>query len=143
VFIASINAQDEGVKLSSLSLSGGKGALTSGLFFEANFANGNDAFNLSLGEKDLYFFYLKGLFNGKFSIGPCLEYYYNTPVVGVMGSINPSKYISALSWAGWSAGEPGGKITPLKWKFLFFYQGLDFTFKRVAIGGAIMYGNHC
>lgn len=132
---------EEKVELSSLSLFAGKGALSSWLVFEADFTRGEDGISLILGEKDLEIFYLKSFLKGKFSIGPCLEYFLNTPVIGAIATTNTCKNVSSLTWVGASAGNPGDKITPLDWRFLFFFQSLDVTFKRVTVQGVIMHYN--
>lgn len=131
-------AQNE-FKLSSIGLSSGKGPLSSGVFVETNFTKGDDYFTVSLGERDLYAVYLKSFFKGKIHIGPCMEYFQNVPTVSIMAVTNPFKNVSTLSWSGYSAGAPNAEVQLLKWRYLFFYQSADFTFKRVTATGAIMW----
>jgi len=57
----SLNSKKE-IKFESASLSSGQGALSSGVFFEGNFSRGNDVINLTLGNNDLYAYYLKSFF---------------------------------------------------------------------------------
>jgi hypothetical protein len=137
--LSAVNAEEQENKLSSISLSSGNGPLTAGIVAEANFTRGSDIFNITLGERDLYVYYLKSLITDKLCVGPSLEYFYNVPVVGLMMSGSPTSYIATFTWAGCSAGEPGSKIELLKWKFLFFYQSLDLSYWRLTAGGAIMY----
>jgi hypothetical protein len=134
---ATINAAE--VKLESLALSSGNGPLSAGPLFEANFSNGQDAFNLTLGERDLYVYYLKSVLWNKVSFGPCLEYFHNIPTVSLMALLNPVKHISALTWIGSSAGVADQKAELLKWRFLFFYQSLSVDYWRLTATGAIMY----
>lgn len=136
-----VNAQEvkKEVKISSLSLSSGNGPLSAGLLFEANFTRGDDLFNLTLGERDMYAFYLKSTLNKKLLIGPCLEYYHNVPTLSGIAIASPIKNFSTFSWLGYSTGKPDMKVELANWQFLFFYQSLDFTYQRIGISGAIMY----
>lgn len=133
-----LSAQDT-VKLSSVSLSSGNGVLSNGLLGEFNFTLNDDVFNLTLGERDLYAYYLKSFFKQKILIGPCLEYYHNVPTASVINIWSPIKNWSTFSWLGYSAGAPDQKVEMAKWRFLFFYQSLDFNYKRFGASGAIMY----
>lgn len=124
VFNQPSSAQDDTkLKLNSLSLSSGEGPLSNGLFFEAYFSRGNDILNVSLGERDMYFIYLKGL-GSRFNIGPSFEFYYNLPLLGVMAVATPIKTadfsISTTTWTGISAGEFGSKADLANWQYLFF-----------------------
>jgi len=133
-----LSAQDN-VKLSSVSLSSGNGILSNGFLGEFNFTLNNDVFNLTLGERDLYAYYLKSFFKQKILIGPCLEYYHNVPTASVINIWSPFKNWSTFSWLGYSAGQPDMKTELAKWRFLFFYQSLDFNYKRFGATTAIMY----
>jgi len=139
--VLSVNVfADESVKLKSVGISSGQGALTSGLFLETNFINGNDLFNVSLGGHDLYGYYWKSLVGDRLYAGPCLEFFYNVPVVSFMVFQTPVKnYITALSWIGYSAGTPDEKIEPTNWKLLYIYQSLIVSYKRFTATTAIMY----
>ncbi len=129
------------LKLSSLSLSSGEGPLSNGLFFEAYFTKGNDILNASLGERDMYFIYLKG-FGSRFNIGPSFEFYYNLPLLGVMAVTTPIKTadfsINTTTWTGISAGEFGGKADLANWQYLFFWQSIDIAYKNFSATAAIM-----
>lgn len=126
-------------KLSSIGLSSGQGPLSSGVFIETTLVKGDDYLTVSLGERDLYAVYLKSFFKGKIHIGPCIEYFENVPLVSIMATTNPLKNVSTLSWSGYSAGVPDAEVQLLKWRYLFFYQSVDYTFKRVTTTGAIMW----
>ncbi|MHB8903588.1 MAG: hypothetical protein ACYC40_00580 [Patescibacteria group bacterium] len=142
IFIATAGAQEnikKETKLSSVSLSSGQGPLSSGLLLEANFNRGNDVINLTLGERDLYASYLKSTLNKKLLVGPCLEYFHNVPTLSGIAIFFPIKNVSAFSWLGYSAGAPDCKVELTKWRFLFFYQSLDYTMKRFTATGAMMY----
>ncbi len=136
------NAQETSkkeVKFTSVSFSSGQDALSSGLLLEVNFDRGEDIINLTLGERDLYASYLKSTLNKKLLIGPCLEYFHNVPTVSIIAISFPIKNVSTFSWLGYSAGNPDCKVELTKWRFLFFYQSLDYTLKRFTATGAIMY----
>jgi hypothetical protein len=136
-------AQKE-IKVTSLSLSSGEGPLSNGIFFEGNFARGNDIINISLGERDMYLLYLKGI-GKKFSVGPSFEYFHNVPLLGIMANSTPltagKLSIGTMTWTGVSAGNPDEKIQLLNWRFLFFWQSIDLNYKNLTATGAIMYFN--
>lgn len=134
----SVLAQKE-AKFSSVSISSGNGPLSSGLFLEANFSLDNDQLGLALGERDLYVFYLKSLLNKKLLAGPCLEYYHGIPTTSLMAIFSPINHWSTFTWLGYSAGTPDMKVELSNWQFLFFYQSLDFNYKRFSATGAILY----
>jgi len=138
---SNLKAQTEvkdSVKLSSISLSSGDGVLSQGLLFESGFTYGKDLVNLYLGERDLAISYLKSIANEKIYVGPVLEYYQNVPTIGIQMITLPLKNVSTFSWVGASAGNPGMKVELTKWKYLFFYQSVDYTFKRFSVSGVIM-----
>lgn len=144
---AVVTAQEAGdtIRFSSTTLSSGRGPLTSGIFAEANFSRGNDVISLSLGGDDMYVWYLKSILNQKLLIGPCLEYFYNVPTVSTVAIFSPLKNVSTFSWAGFSAGTPitdgsaDSKVELNNWRFLFYYQSVDYTYKRFTATAAIMY----
>jgi hypothetical protein len=68
-----------------------------------------------------------------------MEYYYNSPTLGAMGILNPIKNITATSWFGFSAGHYGQKIELTNWQFLFFWQQLDYNYKRFTATGVILH----
>ena len=144
--VATAQEQDT-IKFSSATLSSGRGPLTSGLFAETNFSKGNDVISLSLGGDDMYIWYLKSTLNKKLLVGPCLEYFYNIPTVSAVAIFSPLKNVSTFSWVGFSAGTPitdgsaDSKVELDNWKFLFFYQSIDYSFRRFTASGAIMYFN--
>ncbi len=143
IFTIVTYAQDEKKKFEpeSLMASSGEGPLSNGIFLEAYFSYGNDILNASLGERDMYFIYLKGL-GSKFHIGPSFEYYYNLPLLGVMTVITPiqtkSFSLGATTWSGMSAGEFGGKADLGNWKYLFFWQSVDASYKNFTATAAVM-----
>ena len=133
------------IKFVSGSVSSGTGALTSGIFGEVNFSKGNDVISLSIGGDDMYVWYLKSTLNKKLLIGPCLEYFYNIPTVSAVAIFSPIKNVSTFSWAGYSAGTPildgsaTAKVELTNWRFLFYYQSIDYNYKRFTASAAIMY----
>lgn len=149
LFSVVANAQEvkDTLKFSSVALSSGKGPLTSGLFAEVNFTKGNDVISLSLGGNDMYVWYLKSALNKKLLIGPCLEYFYNIPTLSGIAIFSPFKNVSTFSWVGFSAGTPitdgseNSKVELDNWKFLFYYQSVDYNYKRLTASAAIMYFN--
>lgn len=136
--------KEEDFEILKLSLSSGHGPLSSGLFFEGDFLlNKKDILNISLGGDDMYLMYLKSM-NKKSTIflGPSLEYYYNVPVLGVVGVTNPLSgdlSLKTLTWSGISAGNPDEKVELLNWRFLFFWQSATLSYKNISFTSAILH----
>ncbi|MFZ4632517.1 MAG: hypothetical protein ACOYL8_04970 [Patescibacteria group bacterium] len=128
----------DSVKIASLSLSSGDGVLSQGLLFESNFTYGEDLITLYLGERDLAVSYLKSFCKGKIYVGPVLEYYLNLPTPGAQLITSPIKNVSTFSWVGFSAGNPGEKVNFEKFRYLFYYQSVEYTYKRFSLAGVIM-----
>jgi len=125
----------------NLSISSGKGALSSGILFNANFKRGNDLLNFTLGERDIYLTYMKKI--GKFYTGPSIEFYHNVPTMGLITSlpiINKKKFsLSLMNWFGISAGIPGEKADFNNFQLLFFYQSAEIAYQRISLNGAILW----
>ena len=136
---SSLKAQEkDSVKLSSISLSSGDGVLSQGLLFETSFTYGKDLVNLYLGERDLAIAYLKAFAKEKIYAGLAMEYYMNLPTLGAQMITLPIKNVSTFSWVGFSAGNPGEKVNFNKCRYLFYYQSLDYTYKRFSGSVIIM-----
>lgn len=127
------------IKLDWAALSSGEGALSSGLFFEAEFSRKNDIIGLYLGKEDLAAYYLKSFLGAKVKAGPCLEYFHNSPTLGGMALFLPVKNLSALTWAGMTAGHYGEKVELTRWEFLFFWQQVTYCHKRITASGVALY----
>jgi hypothetical protein len=140
ILSSNLKAQEvkDSVKLSSLSLSSGDGVLSQGLLFESGFTYGKDLINLYLGERDLAVSYLKSFAGEKIYAGPVLEYYQNLPTLGAQLITMPIKNVLTFSWVGFSAGNPGEKVNFAKSRYLFYYQSVDYTYKRFSLSGIIM-----
>ncbi len=140
IFSSSLKAQEvkDSIKLSSISLSSGDGVLSQGLLFETSFAYGKDLVNLYLGERDLAISYLKSFAKEKVYAGLAMEYYMNLPTLGAQLITMPIKNVSTFSWVGFSAGNPGQKVNFAKSRYLFYYQSVDYTYKRFSLAGTIM-----
>lgn len=140
IFSGGVKAQEvkDSIKFSSVSLSSGDGVLSQGLLFETSFTYGKDLINLYLGERDLAVSYLKAFAKEKIYAGLAMEYYLNLPTLGVQVITMPIKNVSTFSWVGFSAGNPGEKLDFNKCRYLFYYQSLDYTYKRFSVSGIIM-----
>jgi hypothetical protein len=103
---------DSHLRLSSIDLSSGKGALTSGLYFNFNFKNKKSIMRTVISEKDLEITYFHRLFADKLLIGGNGGYFYNVPYAGPIIIFSPIKYVSTFHWYGWSLGSPEGIIEP-------------------------------
>ena len=125
----------------ALSFSSGKGALSSGPLFKADFSRGDDLLNITIGERDIYFLYMKKV--AGFYTGPSIEYYHNIPTLGLMTNVpiisKGSFSFSLTNWVGVSAGTPGQKADFTNWQLLFFYQSIDMSYKRLSFSGATLW----
>ncbi len=100
------------IRLSSIDISSGKGAITSGLYVYVNFESNKTMLQATISENDLEITYFYRLFKDKLLVGPNVGYFYNVPYAGPIVIFSPVKFISTLHWYGWSAGKPGEKIEP-------------------------------
>lgn len=129
------------IKFNSASLSSGKGALSSGILFTADFERGKDLINITLGERDIYFLYLKKV--AKFYTGPSIEFYHNVPTIGLMTNVpivnNGNFSLSLLNWFGVSAGIPEQRADFSNWQLLFIYQSIDMSYKRLSVSGSALW----
>lgn len=137
-FINAQGANKDSVFLSSISISSGDGVLSQGILFESSFHKGKDLISLYLGERDLGIAYLKNLWKEKLLAGPVLEYYLNLPTIGFQLIFSPLDNLTLFSWTGFSAGNPGEKLNLEKWRYLFYYQSLEYSYKNLSCNAIIM-----
>jgi hypothetical protein len=137
-----LSQESKNVKPVFLSFSSGQGALSSGPLFNGVFSTKNDLASFTIGERDVYFVYMKNIFKNTY-VGPVVEYYHNIPVVGLMANIGiyskEGFKISSLHWIGISAGKPGLKAEFNKWQLLFIYNSINLDYKRISASGAMLY----
>ncbi|MFA4941666.1 MAG: hypothetical protein WC582_03690 [Patescibacteria group bacterium] len=100
------------IYLSSIDISSGKGAISSGLYLYFNLESDKAILQTTISENDLEITYFYRLFKDKILIGPNIGYFCNIPYGGAMVVFSPIKYISTLHWGGWSFGQPNGKMEP-------------------------------
>lgn len=98
------------IHLSSIDVSSGKGAVSSGLYFYFNLESDKTILQTTISENDLEITCFRRLFKDKILIGPNMGYFYNVPYGGAMIIFSPIKYISTLHWGGWFFGQPDGKM---------------------------------
>lgn len=133
----SINVKKDSTKLSltSIDVSSGKGAVTSGLYINANMANDKALVTFTFSENDLELTYLRRLFNDKVLIGPNVGYFFNVPYTSGMLIFSPTKYISTMHWYGVSFGEPEGIIE--------FTPSFIFGVNSITLSAANFSGTYC
>ncbi len=102
-FVGIINAQENGYKLSSLTVSSGEGALSSGIFISGTLQNANTKFTLEVCSSFAQAIY--GTSYGNFFVAGSAGFNNNTPWVGPFISFTPSNWISFTTWEGVSAGK--------------------------------------
>jgi len=117
--------------LSSIDLSSGKGAITSGLYLSFSFENKKTILLTTISEKDLSVAYFYRLFGDKLLIGPSMGYFYNIPWAGPEIIFSPIKLISTFHWFGFSPGVPDGQIEPAKSIFLFGVNSISLNVWRL------------
>ncbi len=118
-------------KLSSVEISSGKGAVTSGLYLFANLESEKAFLTFTLSESDLEITYLYRLFKDKLLVGPNFGYFFNAAYGGVQTIFCPSKYIETFHWVGWSIGKPDQKIVLKQSGFLFAINSVSLKFWRL------------
>jgi hypothetical protein len=118
------------MQLSSVEVSSGKGAVTSGLYMFVNMESERAVLTATISQNDLEITYLYRLFKDKLFIGPNAGFFFNVPYGGPMIVFSPVKYISTLHWFGGSFGKPGGEIA-LEPSFLFAVNSLTINVWRL------------
>ncbi|MFA7201881.1 MAG: hypothetical protein WC099_02720 [Candidatus Paceibacterota bacterium] len=103
LFAGISNAQQDDYKLSSLTVSSGEGALSSGIFASATIQNTDTKFTLEVCSSFAQAIYGKNY--GDFFIAGSAGFNNNTPWVGPFISFSPSSWISFTTWEGVSAGK--------------------------------------
>jgi hypothetical protein len=109
---------------SSVDLSSGKGAITSGTFIFVNFENKKSFLNTTTGPSDIEITYLRRFCNDKILVGPNVGYFFNVPYMSVQVILSPFKFIETLHWVGWSFGKPN-EIIELKPGFLISVNAIS------------------
>lgn len=132
VYSAMIFGQSENIRLSSVDVNGGKGALGTGFFLTANLEKGQNLFQITLNEERIFlnsFFKIK---SSGISAGPTMGFFKNIPFAGVIGVFRPfgSKVVSTFHWIGFGFGQPGGKMS-ISPSFLFSVNTLNIDLWRV------------
>lgn len=96
--------------LSSIDLSSGKGAITSGTFVFVNFESKRFFLSTTTGPSDIELTYLRRFCNDKILVGPNVGYFFNVPYVSIQMILSPFKWMETLHWVGYSFGKPEGII---------------------------------
>lgn len=110
---------DKEFHLSSIDLSSGKGAITSGMYCYVNFENKNYLLQSTISAEDIEISYLYRTKKDIFLAGINGGYFFNIPYAGPQIIFSPVKWFSTFSWFGWSLGKPEGKINLNTSGFLF------------------------
>lgn len=127
----STKTDSTGFRLSSIDVSSGKGAVSSGLYVYLNLASDQAILQTTISENDLEVTYFLRLLDDKILIGPNAGFFLNSPYGGPMMVFSPMQYVSTLHWCGWSFGKPEGPVegTP---SFLFAVNAITATVWRVS-----------
>lgn len=101
------------VEVTSMDLSGGRSALSTGLFFTTNLKKGDNTFQITLSAERIFLNSFYKLGNSGLSFGPSIGIFKNVPYMAVIGTFRPfnSKVFSTFHWAGYSFGQPDGIIS--------------------------------
>jgi len=119
------------LKIKSVTVQSGQGAITSGLYVIGSAGNSKIDFEAIFSSNDLYCSYRWKLFDDIVSVGPSGGYFYNSIWLGPQMFIFLGKHISTLSWFCFSAGEikfDGSAETEIaKWRKMGFINGVYFN----------------
>ncbi|MEN9338424.1 MAG: hypothetical protein RI945_149 [Candidatus Parcubacteria bacterium] len=115
------NSQKDTMKLSSVEVASGKGAVASGLYGYATLANKKSSLMLTLSADDLEVTYLRKFAKGKVMAGVNGGYWYNVPYGSAQFIWNPTNFFGVFSWVGYGFGDPGTKVE-IRPRFYFSVQ---------------------
>lgn len=115
-----VNAQKDTLKLSSVEVVSGKGAVASGLYGYATLENKKSSLMLTLSSDDLEITYLRKI-SKDISAGLNGGYWYNVPYASGQFIWNPTKFLGVFSWVGYGFGDPGTKVE-IRPRFYFSVQ---------------------
>lgn len=122
-----VKAQIDTLKLSSIEVSSGKGAVASGLYGYTTFENKKSSIMLTLSNQDLEVTYIRKI-SKALSAGPNVGYWMNIPYASLQLIWSPSDNFSTFHWAGYGIGEPGSKLgSP---RFFFSVQQATVTLNK-------------
>lgn len=128
--ISEVKDSVDNLRLSSVEVSSGKGAVTSGLYLYANLESKKAFLTTTLSMNDLEITYLYRLFKDKLLVGPNFGYFFNACYGGVQTIFCPNKYIETFHWVGWSIGKPDQKIVLKQSGFLFAINSVSLKLWR-------------
>ncbi|RJQ29626.1 hypothetical protein C4565_01875 [Candidatus Parcubacteria bacterium] len=111
-------------KVSDLTISSGRGALSSGLYIGTNVDFG-DSKNLTLEATADYVQAMYTKTFGIFSIGPSAGFFQNTPWVGPYIKVQPTSFITLVSWTGVSAGKADNPQFEVEYSFAYHLVRID------------------
>ncbi len=114
------NAQKDTMKLSSVEVASGKGAVASGLYGYATLENKKSSLMLTLSSDDLEITYLRKI-SKTISAGVNGGYWYNVPYASGQFIWNPTKFFGIFSWVGYGFGDPANKVE-IRPRFFFSVQ---------------------
>jgi len=119
--------------LSSIEMSSGKGAISSGTYIYFNLTSKKAIFQTTTSQEDIEVSYFYRLFKDKLLIGPNIGYFHNIPFAGPEAIFAPSKFFSTFHWFGWSLGQPEGKIDPKQTMLMFAANSVTLSVKNVSV----------
>ncbi|MEI6352554.1 MAG: hypothetical protein WCO35_01300 [Candidatus Nomurabacteria bacterium] len=117
----------DSLKLTSVELCSGKGAVASGLYGWTTFENKKSSLMLTLSAEDLEVTYLKKI-SKTFSTGLNVGYWINVPYISGQITWSPTKYFGTFHWVGYGFGDPGGSISGPR--FFFSVQQATVTLNK-------------
>lgn len=106
------------VKISDITVSSGRGALSSGLYIGTNLDLG-DSKNLTF---EVTADYVQAMYTktyGILSIGPSAGFFQNAPWIGPYIKVQPTDFITFVSWAGISGGQANDPQFEVKYSFAY------------------------
>lgn len=142
LFVISAFGQDSAltekpIRLSSIELSTGKSALSTGFSAEFNFETKNNKTQIVLREDRIFINSLGQIKKIRVSVGPSVGYFQNVPFAGAIAVFAPFKFFSTLHWVGYSFGEPNAKLS-FKPSFLFLVNSASVKVWRLTASYSII-----
>lgn len=127
------------IKLTSLEVVSGKGAVTSGFYVYGTLENKKSSLMLTLSNNDNEITYLRKLFKNKVFAGINGGYFFNVPFAAPQVIWSPNKYISTLHWVGFCLGKPETVIKNSNTYFMFSVQQANFKIKNITLSYTLIH----
>ena len=135
--VFSQSSDSNSFRLSSVDISSGRGAITSGIYVYGNFEKKTAYGQVTIGSNDVEATYLFRFLGDKLEVGPNGGYFFNMAYLGPQVILSPWKFISTFSWYGWAPGKTNGAFEK-KIKKMFALNALTISIWRLKAMGCLI-----